>query len=422
MGKKTGKLINRLLMGSEKSEDFARNSLPSNRWELFWDIFKGSFGKLVLINLLMLLFFIPLIFLLYCRSVLVASYGSMYPFSQGFGVGYLAPISFQGMSESIAYMTNAQIYLLLPVTMIIAAVGLSGGAYVIRNVVWTEGVFVANDFWRGIKINFKQIVIVCLIYSLVFYITVLSASISRYNIASGADMKWLFYICEILSYILLGYFSLMTLYMITSIVTYEMPLKGIIKNSFFFTLAFLPHSIFFAFIGSIPFILFMISDSIVILMVIAILVILIFGFSFFMLVWTDYSQWCFDTFINGKVEGAKKNRGIYEKVKSESASKAAMHHRAVVRTSLNSRPIKPITDEEVALAELPDAFNREDLLRLKQSKQDMIEDHNKYVEEHKNDEQYQKTEEELAQEQAEKDRIKKIEKAKKALRKFDKNE
>ena len=66
---KKGGLINRLIMGSEKSEGYARSTLPSNRWELFWDIVKGRFGKLVIINLLMLLFFIPLIALLVIRYV-----------------------------------------------------------------------------------------------------------------------------------------------------------------------------------------------------------------------------------------------------------------------------------------------------------------------------------------------------------------
>ena len=64
MAKKGGGLINKLYFGKEKSDDYARSTLPSNRWELFFDIFKGRFGKLVIINLLMLLFFLPLIFLL----------------------------------------------------------------------------------------------------------------------------------------------------------------------------------------------------------------------------------------------------------------------------------------------------------------------------------------------------------------------
>ena len=58
---KIGGLINRMIMGSEKSEGYARSTLPSNRWGLFWDILKGSWTRLLGVNLLILLFFIPLI-------------------------------------------------------------------------------------------------------------------------------------------------------------------------------------------------------------------------------------------------------------------------------------------------------------------------------------------------------------------------
>ena len=43
-------LIARWLEGKERSEDYARSTLPTNRWALFWDIFKGRFGKLVLLS------------------------------------------------------------------------------------------------------------------------------------------------------------------------------------------------------------------------------------------------------------------------------------------------------------------------------------------------------------------------------------
>ena len=59
-GEKKG-FIARMLEGKERDEEYARSTLPTNRWGLFWDIFKGRFSKLVIVNLLMLLFCIPLI-------------------------------------------------------------------------------------------------------------------------------------------------------------------------------------------------------------------------------------------------------------------------------------------------------------------------------------------------------------------------
>ncbi len=90
---------------------------------------------------------------------------------------------------------------------------------------------------------------------------------------------------------------------------------------------------------------------------------------------------------------------------------------ALTRTSLNSRPIKPITDDELKVAELPTSFNRDDILRLNESKQAIYDDYAKYVEEHKNDPEFQPTEEEAAAEKDRAERDKRIEKAKKELMK-----
>ena len=42
-GEKKG-FIARMLEGKERDEEYARSTLPTNRWALFWDIFKGRFS------------------------------------------------------------------------------------------------------------------------------------------------------------------------------------------------------------------------------------------------------------------------------------------------------------------------------------------------------------------------------------------
>lgn len=418
--KKKRGLIDRLMLGSEKSEGYARASLPSNRWELFWDIFKGRFGKLVIINLLVLLFCIPFFLLLFFRYNAIVNFGAMYPFSQSFGVGYAAMPSMAGQAENIVFNVNLMIYLLAPVAFGIAAVGIAGGAYVIRNMVWTEGIFVANDFWRGIRQNIKQMLLIFVVYALVFYISILSISISDQNIANGVDNSWLFVVSKILSYVLIITFSVMTLHMVTMSVTYELKYRQLLKNSFLFTIGLLPQNIFFIFLGLIPFIVLMLGGF---FLMIGIILVLLFGFSLILLIWTNYCQWAYDRFINDKVPGAQKNRGIYEKVK-ESDSGALKQYREQLavaqRCALNSKPIKPITDDELKLAELPTSFNRSDLEKLKASKDAIYEDHEKYVEEHKNDPEFQMNDadKQIAKEQEE--REKRIEKAKKELAKRNK--
>jgi len=52
-----------------------------------------------------------------------------------------------------------------------------------------------------------------------------------------------------------------------------------------------------------------------------------------------------------------------------------------------ARPIKPI-DDSLEIYELPESFTREDLKRLRESKQTIAEDTEAYAEEHKNDVRY----------------------------------
>ncbi len=110
-----------------------------------------------------------------------------------------------------------------------------------------------------------------------------------------------------------------------------------------------------------------------------------------LLCWTDYCQWIYDKFINDKISGAKKNRGIYAKI-TESESGALKKYKEQMDSFGSSmyarRPIKPITDEELTIEDLPESFSRSDLEKLNESKKALYEDNLKYIEEHKDDERY----------------------------------
>ncbi len=422
MGKnKTTGLISRLMMGKEKSEEYARGTLPSNRWELFWDIFKGRFGKLIIINLLTALFCIPLILLLFMRNNALSNLGASYPFASTFGLGFMAPDSMVGFAENIVLQVNVLTYLFLPIAVVIMSIGISGAAYVMRNMVWTEGIFVANDFWKGIKENFKRMLVIGLLYSTVFYILTIGIAISDQNIAIGEGPKWLWVLSKILSYLMLALFSIMTMHMVTMTVTYELKFRYLLKNCFFLTIGLFPQNILFVILCAIPLAFFFLGGM---FNMMGIIMMLFLGISIMLLIWTNFSQWAYDRFINDKVEGAQKNRGIYEKVKKNDAGAIKKYREQLAlskHNSLNNRPIKPITDDDLKVAELPDIFSRSDLERLRESKQAIYDDHAKYVEEHKNDEEFKLSEEEQTIiEKNEQARAKRIEKAKKELAKRNK--
>ena len=389
-------LITRMLEGKERSEEYARSTLPTNRWQLFWDIFKGNFGKIVKVNLLTLIFFIPLIAVIVIYSMLVQSNGIIYPFGANLGVGYPAVPGQAGLYELLSLQNNFLLFIGIALSSVIASVGLSGGMYVVRNMVWTEGIFVSNDFWRGIKLNYKNALQTALFFCLMLFLSGTLISFVDFSLATGGLGKWQkiwMHVSRATSYLLIVFSAMLTLWMIALGVNYKFKFFQMLKNACLMTIGTLPQTIFFGVIALLPFALFLINSSF--MMVIAIFVGLLFGFSFALLVWLDFAQWVFDRYINPKISGAKVGRGIYNKdgtstLTGDDSQASIEYQRAILahgKSRLVARPIKPI-DDSLQVYELPQSFSREDLKRLRESKQNIIEDSEAYAEEHKNDLRY----------------------------------
>ena len=389
-------LITRLLEGKEKSEEYARSTLPTNRWQLFWDIFKGNFGKIVKVNLLTLIFFIPMVLVVVLRLLMAESNGLLYPFGANLGVGYPAAPLHPGLAESLVMSNNFILYLGLILTSFIAALGLSGGMYVVRNMVWTEGIFVSNDFWRGIKLNYKNALQTALFFCVVLTLCGSMINLVDFTVAAGTLSKgqtvWM-RISQVMSYVLIVLAAMMTFWMIALGVNYKFKFMAMLRNAFLLTVGTLPQTVFFGVVALIPFVLFLLGGSL--FTVVAVILCILFGLSYALLVWLDFAQWVFDKYINPKIEGARVGRGIYNKdgsspLTGDDSAAAIEYQRTLLsygKSKLVARPIKPI-DDSLQVYELPAAFTREDLKRLRDSKQNIVEDSEAYAEEHKNDIRY----------------------------------
>lgn len=387
--------ITRLLEGKERSEEYARSTLPTNRWQLFWDIFKGNLGKLVTVNLLMILFFIPLIAVIVICLLVGDTSGQIYPFNANTGIGYPVFPVLQGQAEKLALENNVIMYLGIFITSAVAAIGLAGGMYVIRNMVWTEGIFVANDFWRGVKLNIKNALQTALFMTGVLFVCKMMIDVSEMSIAGDpgtAQTVWL-RISQGASYLFITFAAMMSLWMIALGVNYNIGFFTLFKNAFFMTIGTFPQTVFFGVLALWPFALFLIGNTLV--TVIAVILALLLSLSYALLVWLDFAQWVFDKFINPKIQGAKVGRGIYNKDGTSTLtgddSAASLEYQRIIlahgRSRLVARPIKPI-DDSIQVYELPQSFTRDDLKKLRESKQQIVEDSEAYAEEHKNDLRY----------------------------------
>lgn len=381
MAKKKKGLFTRLVEGPERSEDYVRKTLPTSRWALGWDLFKTNLGKLAIINVLTMLFVFPVFVLLYLRGVAIDSQAFNSAFSQNIGFGYPAimPDGFLGIAESIVFNVDIFFFVLLFVFTFLISVGISGGFYVIRNLVWTEGVFVAKDFWSGVKKNYSVVLRASLLYVFFLAIGILTIDLCNLQIAVKSSMTGLFTAIIVISYVLIAIVTLIYLFLITVGVTYKHTFTGLLRNSLILSIGFLPINIFYALFAVVWFLLLLFEME-SILFAIGLMLLLVLSISLFMLIWTNYSQWLFDEVINDNVAGAKKYRGIYKK-----GATVETEEFVYKKNILTAHPVKPITDDEIEIAALPESYSRADLIRLQESKELMIKDSEEYVKTHSQD-------------------------------------
>ena len=204
----------------------------------------------------------------------------------------------------------------------------------------------------------------------------MSVAFSDFLINTNQSNAILMTIAKIITIISMLFITMVAMHMLTMSVTYELGFFKLLRNAFILTVSLLPANIFFAAFALINYLI-----SMIIPMIGGIMFVII-GLSLGVLIWSVYSHLLYDQCINEKVPGAKRNRGIYEKTNAQTfgddlADIASSQFDTVY---LNKRPVKPVTDYDVEIVELPTSFNREDLRRLEESKRAMREDSDKYVE------------------------------------------
>ncbi len=392
-------LVARWLEGKERSEDYARSTLPTSRWALFWDILKGRFGRLVLVNLLMVVTLLPLAAVIVWRILALGVQGAIGPYGAGLGVGYPMLPELVGYAEMSMFQADLLFFALFIPAAAIAALGISGGGYIIRNLIWTEGIFVANDFLRGIRRNYWNVLEALLILTLILFVARTMGNLADWLVSIGAEGAGWLIASKVVGYIFVAFGILISFWMISLGISYKQGPWALFRNAVVMTIGTFPQTVFFAALATWPIFLSLFTSGL--FAVIGVLILLFFGVSYMLLVWLDYSQWAFDRFVNPNI-GVATGRGLYNKDKpregtrssvspSESDSAAMREYRRLIvaqgKSKLVCRPIKPI-DDDLEVYQLPESFSREDLEKLRRSKEVIEEDTRAYEEEHKDDERY----------------------------------
>jgi len=281
-----GNFFNRMYYG-KGNRDYTKDDLPDNRWQLFFAMLRLNFGKLVSLNLLFLLFFIPTYFWVI--------YLNMQPI-----LDYLN----QGNTELAQQLLVQTIYGMVPCFLILGP-GIAGMTYITRNMAKDQNVWVWNDFWFAVKENWKQMLAVSLLNGV--FLILAYIGVVFYNQAAATSV--FFMLPQMLVIVMFLLWCMMNLYIWPMMVTYELKLRALIKNSAMIAIGRLPQTLFMAILALIPVAVLLLSTSAYVYLAILALYILI-GFSLTSMMVTSVTNGIFDKYINYRIKGARVNQGL----------------------------------------------------------------------------------------------------------------
>ncbi len=377
------------LEGKEIADDYSRQAATRGRWGETWDIFKSNFGKIVLINILVLITFAPAVAIMVFRAMYIANLGAMYPFNSNTGLGYPYYPDVQGLAENIHLTADLLFYSLLVVAGFIASIGLAGGAYSVKKLLSTHGKFSFKSFFHGVKVCYFNTVLPVTIFMVFLVGTMLLGDWKDYVIAIGQSRHGPLtaYSFAIIGTVLVGIYCA---WVFVVGVSYRVKIGQVFKNAFVLLIGSPIHTVFFAAFAMIPVWLYIIGSATDIVRLISYIVFIFLGFSFMLLVWFSFTQWVLDMYVTPNIQKAQEEAQAAMSPKELAAHKqeedkrVAMELLAAGKSELIGKPIKPIPDENT-LTVISGPINRKSIGQVSAEREKLKDDVLSYENEHMSD-------------------------------------
>ena len=278
--------------GKSGQRDFTEQDLPTNRFQLFWEVLKVRRSSMVGLNFLYLLCWIPAILWSYLNLVQLSAIAA-------------------GISDAnLGDLIYSYLLVLFPLSAITGPFTM-GISRVLRNWARDEHAYAAGDYFAGVKENWRQ----GLLYGLINGALPLLVCIC-WNFYTGmAGGSPLFYLPLAIALIAGLLWILSAQLMPTLIVTYRLRFTGVVRNAVLMTLAALPKAIAVKLATlAIPVVLLLLMQfapaALRWAVPAALVLYAIFYLSFNRLITASYANACCEKYLNPKIEGAGVDIGL----------------------------------------------------------------------------------------------------------------
>lgn len=374
------------LQGREIADDYVRTNLPESRWSDTWALIKANFGKLVIINVLTLLFFIPGIALMVIRTGYISQMGLLYPLGSNAIGSYPVTPDMQGVAERLVLISDLMFFALLIVAGLVAAVGLSGGAYAVRKLINTRGGFTFKGYFFGVKACYFRTVLAMTVVLAFVFASVAVSDWAAYAIAMGTPAAGpvTAQVFVILATVVVG---IICMWLFAVGVSYRLGFATLLKTSLKLCFKTILQTVLILAIALVPAWLLWLGFSVNLILIIAYIIYFLFGISFTLICWFAYTQWVLDLTVPPVVSAEKVNKttpSAAVKTEEEDDESLARELLAFGKSELIGRPLRPL-DGSSSISGVGRAYGRADIAAAAAARQTIEGEVREYYDAHKDE-------------------------------------
>lgn len=295
-----GGFFNRLYYGKAGKADYTPDDLPSNRFQLFFEVLRVRFWSLCRVNLMQVVFWLPVIVWTYINVLALQGI-----YVQMIEAGEEALL---GLWDQLLSLVQTYLFILFPLVAITGPSS-AGAAYVTRNWARDQHSFVWSDFKDAMRDNWKQALVVSTITGALPFV----ACVGFTFYGQMAQQSALFYVPQVLLTLMCILWTLMLPLLYPLMVGYKLTLRDLLRNGLLLAMARLPQMVAVRLLTAIPLIVLCVNmvfwmNTIVMLVVAAYY--LFFGHAMARLIYASVANGFFDRYINPHIEGAQVGRGL----------------------------------------------------------------------------------------------------------------
>ena len=290
-------MMNNYFYGKQGKADMTPADLPANRRQLFGAVLKVRWSSLIGINLLYLVAWLPAIVWTGINVITLSATAA------GDAMSVLT-------REDVPGLISMWLMILVPCIAVTGPFN-AGVTYVLRNWARDQHSFVLSDFWDAVKGNWKQALPVSLVSGLMPFLTYTASRVYG-TMMQSSPVFALFMGLVVLVAIT---WSMITMLIYPMMVTYDLKLGHLIRNSVLLTVGKLPFAVL---IKLLTLVVPLLGAGVIALapgaephvLLAAALLYLIIMPAFNKLMTVSYANWLCETYLNTRIEGAQTNIGL----------------------------------------------------------------------------------------------------------------